>query len=83
MYNDLKNPYKDNENYVTKQDIRNMSKSKLKRFGFSSVSKKEILETFDKCDYKMGVTGNPYNQYQQKHTKYVNLLELYRKIFKH
>ena len=83
MYNDLSNPYKDNENYVTKQDIRKMSKSELKRFGFSSTTKKEMLETFDECEPHWVITGNPYNQQQQRHTRYVYLMELYKKIFKH
>lgn len=83
MYDDLENNYKDSEFYATKQDIRKMSKSKLKQFGFGNTTKKEMLETFNECKSYWGKTGNPYNQYQQRHTKYVNLMELYKKIFKH
>lgn len=83
MFTNLNNSYKDNGNYITKQDIRKMSKVKMKKLGFGNVTKKEMLETFDECVPYWGKTGNQYNQYQQRHTKYVHLLELYKKVFKY
>lgn len=70
----LKNP-----DYITKSKI---TRGELNKMGIpKSVSVKQVKEDFDKVPiYKIELVGNPYNEFQQKHVKFVPKQALYREI---
>ncbi len=65
-----------------------ISKSKINRKELDSmhipktVSLEEARKCFDECDYKLVMTGNENNQYQQRRTRIVHRLALYKQIIK-
>ena len=72
----LKNP-----RYITKSKI---TRAELNKMGIpKSVTVKEAKQSFECCRiHSIEVIGNPYNEYQQKHIKFVPKQALYREIIK-
>lgn len=71
---------KNNPDYITRSKI---TRAECDRIGIpKEVSLKDIVKAFDDIPGEVVTTGNPYNQNQQRHTKFVHKFELYRKTIK-
>jgi len=78
--------------YLTNDEIKNspdyITKSKITRaecdkMGIpKNMPVSEVKDAFDDIEGRRVKTGNPYNENQQRHTKFVSKLALYRSIFK-
>ena len=77
----LNNDILKNPRYITKSKITRAELNKM--HVPKSISVKQAKEDFDNCQtHAWCVTGNPYNENQQKHVRVVSKQALYREIIK-
>lgn len=71
---------KNSPDYITKSQITRTECNKMGIPKYIPVS--EVKETFDEIVPRVVVTGSRFDKNKQRHTRYVNKFELYRKMFK-
>lgn len=76
---EFNNDFKFNKNYVSRSNI---NKKWLEKNGLSNFSVKEAKKEFYNCEIIVKKTGNPYNEKQQRRTKYVSAYELKNMLVK-